>query len=187
MQRVDSRGTPAAGPRQPAVLGDGRGGMAIRDEFVVGSAAEVQMVGVGASVGIPIRSVVHLAFVAGHCAAGTGTTLIASVADDALINGGKPAPPRRQREVRTGSCLRSHSNNRSMPMVKPQIVDETRTVDNRRCQPDTDSSRRPVDAGPSSATRPASNPVTPIKANPAKNDHELTTIGKTSAPIAPPP
>lgn len=35
--------------------------------------------------------------------------------------------------------------------------------------------------------RPAMAPVTPIPANPAKNDTEATTVGRTRAPSAPPP
>lgn len=51
---------------------------------------------------------------------------------------------------------------------------------------ETVSRRRPLDFGPNRAISPASRPVTPIPAKPAKNETE-TTAGSSRAPRAPPP
>jgi hypothetical protein len=55
---------------------------------VVGWAGEVQLVGIGRAVGMPVRGVVHFALVTPDGAAGPGATLVTGMADDALIGGG---------------------------------------------------------------------------------------------------
>src|SRR3954454_4781168 len=88
VDRVGSWWTVTERPRQSAIGGDGGAGVSVGDELVVAWEAEVQLVGVGGPVGMPVRCVVHFAVVTPYGAVGPGATLVSRVADDALVRGG---------------------------------------------------------------------------------------------------
>lgn len=90
MDSVDLRWAGAIGPGQAPVRGSAGFQVAVGDAFVVGPAREEQQIGVGATVGVPVGTVVDLAVVTGFQAVRPGATAVACVADDALIGCGDP-------------------------------------------------------------------------------------------------
>ena len=82
---VDFRRFSAVTPREATLVRDDGLAVAVGRELVVGSAGEEQLVGVGGTLGCPVRAVVDLGVIPGLQTVRPGAAAVARVADDALI------------------------------------------------------------------------------------------------------